>query len=62
MREAEEKQYKRQNKYNAVKYDKIGLMLPKGSKEKIKRAAEEKHLSVNAWITELIRKELYGSN
>lgn len=58
MREAEEKQYKRQNKYNAVKYDKIGLMLPKGSKEKIKQAAEEKGVSVNAWITELIRKEL----
>lgn len=58
MREAEEKQYKRQNEYNAAKYDKIGLMLPKGSKEKIKRTAEEKHLSVNAFITELIKKEL----
>lgn len=58
MREAEEKQYKRQNEYNAVKYDKIGLMLPKGSKDKIKQAAEEKGVSVNAWITELIRKEL----
>lgn len=42
MREAEEKQYKRQNKYNAVKYDKIGLMLPKGSKEKIKAEACKK--------------------
>ena len=58
MRAAEEKQYKRQNEYNAAKYDKIGLMLPKGSKEKIKQAAEEKNLSVNAWITELIKKEL----
>ena len=58
MRAAEEKQYRRQNEYNAAKYDKIGLMLPKGSKEKIKRAAEEKHLSVNAFITELIKKEL----
>lgn len=58
MRAAEEKQYKRQNAYNSAKYDKIGLMLPKGSKEKIKLAAEEKYLSVNAWITELIKKEL----
>ena len=58
MREAEKKQYNRQNAYNSAKYDKIGLMLPKGSKEKIKRAAEEKHLSVNAYITELIKREL----
>lgn len=58
MRAAEEKQYKRQNAYNAAKYDKIGLMLPKDSKEKIKQAAEEKGVSVNAFITELIKKEL----
>ena len=58
MRAAEEKQYKRQNEYNAAKYDKIGLMLPKGSKEKIKAASAEKKMSVNAWITALIRREL----
>ena len=58
MKAAEEKQYRRQNKYNAEKYDKIGLMLPKGSKEKIKAASAEKKMSVNAWITELIKREL----
>ena len=58
MRAAEEKQYRRQNAYNAVKYDKIGLMLPKGSKEKIKAVAEKKGVSVNAFITELIKKEI----
>lgn len=58
MREAEKKQYSRQNAYNSAKYDKIGLMLPKGSKEKLKEAAAGKNMSVNAWITELIRKEL----
>ena len=58
MRESEKKQYNRQNAYNSAKYDKIGLMLPKGSKEKIKQAAEEKGVSVNAWITELIKKEI----
>ena len=58
MRESEKKQYNRQNAYNSAKYDRIGLMLPKGSKEKIKRAAEEKHLSVNALLTEMIRREL----
>lgn len=58
MRAAEKKQYNRQNAYNSAKYDKIGLMLPKGSKEKIKAAATEKGVSVNAWITELIRREL----
>lgn len=58
MREAEEKQYKRQNAYNAAKYDKIGLMLPKGSREKIKAEACKKNMSVNAWITELIKKEI----
>lgn len=58
MREAEEKQYRRQNKYNAAKYDKIGLMLPKGSKEKIKEAAAKKNISVNALLTEIIKKEI----
>ena len=58
MREAEKKQYSRQNTYNAAKYDKIGLMLPKGSKEKIKAAAAEKGVSVNAFITEIIKKEI----
>lgn len=42
MREAEKKQYNRQNAYNSAKYDKIGLMLPKGNKEKIKAVAEKK--------------------
>lgn len=58
MRAAEEKQYRRQNAYNAAKYDKIGLMLPKGSKEKIKAEACKKNMSVNAYITELIKREL----
>ena len=58
MRKKKKKQYNRQNTYNAVKYDKIGLMLPKGSKEKIKAASAEKKMSVNAWITALIRREL----
>ena len=58
MRESEKKQYNRQNTYNAAKYDKIGLMLPKGSKEKIKAEACKKNMSVNAYITELIKKEL----
>lgn len=58
MREAEEKQYRRQNEYNAAKYDKIGLMLPKGSKEKIKAEAEKKGVSVNALLTEIIKKEI----
>ena len=58
MREAEKKQYNRQNAYNSAKYDKIGLMLPKGSKEKIKAEACKKNMSVNAFITELIKKEI----
>ena len=58
MRAAEEKQYRRQNEYNAAKYDKIGLMLPKGSKKKIKAAATEKNISVNALLTEIIKKEI----
>lgn len=58
MREAEKKQYNRQNAYNSAKYDKIGLMLPKGNKEKIKAEACKKNMSVNAYITELIKREL----
>jgi len=58
MRASEEKQYKRQNEFNKMNYDRIVLVLPKGSKEKIKATAAEKHLSVNAFIAELIRREL----
>ena len=37
------------SRYNKEKYDNITLMLPKGSKERIKAAAKEKGLSMSAF-------------
>lgn len=45
------------NKYNTEHYDSIHLTLPKGTKEIIKILAEEKDLSVNAYIFTLINKD-----
>lgn len=46
------------NRYNAKTYDRITLLVPKGSKERITQAAREKGESVNSYITGLIRADL----
>lgn len=46
--------YKRNNNWTAKNKDKILLVLPKGEKDKIKKYAEYKGLSVNALIAKLI--------
>lgn len=48
------------NKYNRVNYDRIGLMLPKGYKDKIKQRAEQLRQSVNNYIYNLIAKDIEG--
>lgn len=58
MRAAEEKQYKRQNDYNDANYDRVTIFIPKGDKEKLKAAAQERGQSVNALLKEIIKKEL----
>lgn len=44
------------------KLDEIKIRLPKGEKERIKRFAQSHGQSVNAFITELIHREMIGFN
>lgn len=46
------------NDFMREKYDRIGLMVPKGQKEVIKEHAKSKGMSVNEFINSLIRAEL----
>lgn len=46
------------NDFMKEKYDRIGLMVPKGQKEIIKERAKNKNMSVNEFINSLIRAEL----
>ena len=49
------------NKYNAKAYDRIVISVPKGQKAIIKRYAESKGKSVNAFILGLINAEMEKS-
>ena len=42
------------NKFNAEKYDRVGLMLPKGKKQVVKEHAEKKGESMNGFIARAI--------
>lgn len=47
------------NKYNATHYDEIRLYtLPKGTKEKVKAAAEAEGKSVSAFVYDLIKDKI----
>lgn len=46
------------NKYQAEKYDRIIVQVKKGEKEKIKAHAESRGMSLNAFIVEVVEKEL----
>jgi len=49
------KQLDRQNKYINANYDRIGIALPKGSKEKIEqRAAEKGYKNITEYLKNLI--------
>jgi hypothetical protein len=50
-----EKQYKRQNEHIKENYDRISITLPKGTKERIKELTGK---SCNAYISELVIKDL----
>ena len=51
-------QIKYTNEFNKKKYDRITLIVPKGQKEVLKEYAKIKGVSLNEFITSLIRKEL----
>jgi len=46
------------NKYNEKAYDRIALIVKKGQKEIIKAQAEKQGISINAYITKLIEKDI----
>ena len=41
-----------------AKYDRLNILVPKGEREKIKAVADRKGLSLNAYVTELIYKDI----
>lgn len=45
-------------KYEKENYDKVLLRLPKGNREKIKAHAKQKGMSLNAYIVDLIEKDM----
>ena len=45
-------------KYNQKTYDKLQINVKKGEREKIKAYAESKGLSLNAYVTGLIYKDM----
>ena len=49
-----ETQYKRQNEFKKENYDRAGVTLPKGTKERITATGE----SVNKFINRLVEQEL----
>lgn len=51
-------EFDRQNEYNREKYDRVGLMLPKGTADKWKEEAKARGLSLNAFVLECVRKFL----
>ena len=51
-------QIKYQNNYIKEKYDRIGLTIPKGEKERIKEVASKRNMSINEFIYSIIKKEL----
>lgn len=46
------------NKYAAENYDRVGLMLPKGTKDIIKAAAQKSGNSINSYIAVAIGDKL----
>ena len=49
---------KASNKYQSKAYDRMNLIVKKGEREKIKAYAESKGLSLNAYVTGLIYKDM----
>ena len=50
------------NQFNAMKYDRINFLVPKGEKEIIKAAADQAGKSVNAYILEAVHEKMDRGN
>ena len=55
-------QQKAVGKYEKENYDKVLLRLQKGSRDKIKAHAQQKGMSLNAYIVDLIEKDMQADN
>lgn len=49
---------KANRKYNEKAYDRIGITVPKGQREKIKTIADLKGMSVNSFINSAIQEKI----
>ncbi|MBR2906824.1 MAG: Arc family DNA-binding protein [Clostridia bacterium] len=58
MDEKEFNQIAYQNAFNKEKYDRVGLMLPKGEKDKLRSHAAKNGESLNAFIIRAIRETM----
>ena len=48
------------NQHRSAHYDRIELAVPKGMKQVIMHLARDRHMSVNAYIQDLVRKDQEG--
>lgn len=55
---ASEARLRANKKYDQKAYDRLPIVMPKGSKEKIQLAAAQAGLSVNAWLRQVIEEKL----
>lgn len=46
------------NKYNAKAYDRLNLVVPKGQREQIQAYAKRHGMSLNGYITSLIKADM----
>lgn len=51
-------EFDKQNEYNRERYDRVGIMLPKGLKDVWKEKAKARGLSINALIIEAVKQFL----
>lgn len=54
------KDFDHQNDYNRTKYDRVGLMLPKGKAKEWKEQAKAEGLSLNAFIIKCVQNYTNG--
>ena len=50
------------NRYNAKKYDRLNIAVPKGKKDIVKSAAASAGLTVNGWVNQAIDEKLTKDN
>lgn len=50
------------NKFAAEKYDRVGLMLPKGEKEIVKAHAQKRNESINGFVIRAIHETMERDN